>query len=105
MLGTFRKALALKRQPHGSLKDLYQGWIDTVHAFRAATITGGFRLPSTTAAASEREATLREYWSLSERIEKIRSVAGQEKQMSRRVELNMELARLRADCGEARDRL
>ena len=103
--GAFRKALALKRQPRGTLKHLYQGWIDTVHAFRAATITGGFRLPSTPAAASDREAALSEYWRLSERIENILSVAGGEKQMSRRAEMNMELARLRAGRDAARDRL
>lgn len=104
-LDAFRKVLALKRQPRGTLKDLYQGWIDTIHAFRAATITGGFRLPSTAAAASEREAALREYWRLSERIENILSVAREEKQMSRRAEVNMELVRLRADRDAARDRL
>lgn len=104
-LSAFRHALALKRQPRGTLKDLYQGWIDTVHAFRAATITGGFRLPSTGAAASDRETALREYWRLSERIENILSVAGEEKQMNRRAKMNMELARLRADRDAARDRL
>ena len=104
-LGAFRNALALRRQPRGTLKDLYQGWIDTVHAFRAATITGGFRLPPTAAAASDREAALREYWRLSKRIENILSVASEEKQMSRRAEMNMELARLRANRAAARARL
>ncbi len=104
-LGAFREALALKRQPRGTLKDLYQGWIDTVHAFRAAAITGGFRLCSTTAAASDREAALREYWRFNERIEKILSVARQEKQMRRRADMNVKLARLRADRDSARDRL
>ena len=104
-LNAFHRALALKRQPRGTLKDLYQGWIDTVHAFRAATITGGFRLPSTEAAASDREAALREYWRLSERIKNILSVASEEKQMSRRAEMNVELALLRADRDAARDRL
>ena len=104
-LDVFRKALALKRQPCGTLRDLYQGWIDIVQAFRVATITGCFRLSATTAAASDRETTLREYWRLSERIENILSVAGGEKQISRRTEMNVELARLRAERDAARDRL
>ena len=104
-LGAFRKALALKRQPRGTLRDLYQGWIDTIHAFRAAAITGGFRLSSTPAAAYDREAALREYWRLNERIEKILSVADGEKQMRRRADMNVELARLRADRDSARNRL
>ena len=104
-LAAFRDALALERQPQGTLRDLYQGWIDTVQAFRAAAITGGFRLLPTAAAASDRAAALREYWHLGERIANIRSVASKEKQMARRAEMNVELARLRADRDAARDRL
>ncbi len=104
-LGPFRKALALERQPRGTLKDLYQGWVDAVRAFQAAAITGGFRLSPTAAAASGRAAALRDYWRLGKRIETLLSVADKETQMSRRAEMNMELARLRADRAAARDRL
>ena len=104
-LAAFRNALALECQPRGTLKDLYQGWIDTVQAFRAATITGRFRILSTAAAAFDREAALREYWHLSERIAKVHSVASKENQMSRRAEMNMELARLRAERNAALKRL
>ena len=104
-LAAFRDALALARQPQGTLKDLYQGWIDTVLAFRVATITGGFHLPQTSAAARDREAALREYRYLDDRIATIHSVASKEKQMSRRAELNMEHARLRATRDAVRARL
>ena len=104
-LVAFRSALALARQPRGTLKDLYQGWIDTVQTFRAATITGTFRLPPTSAAAADREAALREYRQLTDRIATIHSVASRERQMSRRADLNMELARLRAGRDAARARL
>ena len=104
-LAAFRSALALARQPRGTLKDLYQGWIDTMQTFRAATITGAFRLPPTSAAAADREAALREYRQLTDRITTIHSVASRERQMSRRAELNMELARLRAGRDAARARL
>ena len=100
-----RKALALERQPQGTLHALYQGWMDTVQAFRAATITGVFCLPATSIAAAEREAALREYQNLDTRITNIHSVASKEKQMSRRAEMNMELARLRADRDAVRARL
>ena len=93
----FRDALALARQPRDTLHALYQGWIDTVQAFRTATITGAFCLPITAAAAADREAALREYRSLDDRIANIHSAASKEKQMSRRAEMNMELARLRAE--------
>ena len=104
-LTAFRDALALARQPQGTLKALYQGWIDTVQAFRAAMVTGGFHLPLTSAAAADREAALREYRYLDDRIATIHSVASNENQMSRRAELNMELARLRAGRDAARARL
>ena len=104
-LAAFRSALALARQPRSTLKDLYQGWMDTVQAFRAATITGAFRLPPTSTAAADREAALCEYLQLTERIATIHSVASRERQMSRRTELNMELARLRAGRDAARSRL
>lgn len=101
----FRDALALAGQAQGTLKDLYQSWIDTVQAFRAAMITGGFHLPLTSAAAADREAALREYRYLDDRIATIHTIASNEKQMSRRAELNMELARLRASRDAARARL
>ncbi len=93
-LAAFRRALALERQPHGTLRDLYQGWINTIHTLRATMITGEFRLPTTAAAASAREATLREYRRLSERIKTIRSGAGKTKQMARRAELDAARGRL-----------
>lgn len=104
-LAEFRDALSLARQPQGTLKDLYQGWIDTVQAFRAATITGSFRLPLTSVAALDREAALREYVDLTDRIATTHSAASKEKQMSRRADLNLELARLRAGRDAARGRL
>ena len=104
-LAAFRAALALGSQPRKTLKDLYQGWIDIVQTLRAAEITGEFRLPPTTAAASDRAAALREYWHLSEKIANIRSVASKEKQMARRAEMNEELARLRADRDAAQSRI
>ena len=104
-LAAFLDALALARQPQASLKALYQGWIDTVQAFRAAMITGSFCLPLTSAAAAGREVALREYRYLVDRIATIHSVATNEKQLSRRAELNMELARLRAFRDAARARL
>lgn len=104
-LAAFRDALALARQPRGTLRDLYRGWIATIQALQAATITGGFRLPPTEAAASDREAALREYRYLNERIANVYSAASKEKQMARRAEMNMELARLRVGRDAARARL
>lgn len=98
----FGDALALERQPRGTLHALYQGWIDTLQAFRAAKVTGAFTLPATAAAAADRDVALRQYRCLDDTITALYSTARKEKQMSRRVEMNMELARLRADRDAAR---
>ena len=101
----FRDALALVRQPRDTLHALYRGWMDTVQALRAARVTGAFSLPATAAAAADREAALRECRHLDDRIAEMRTAAGKKRQMARRVEMNLELARLRADRGAACARL
>lgn len=53
-------------------------------------------------AAGRRDVALRVYRGLDYRIAAIRSAAGKEKQMSRRIEMNVELARLPADHEAAR---
>ena len=93
----FRAALALVRQPRTTLYALYQGWLDTLHALRAANVTGVFSLPTLASEATARTDALREYQHLNERIAEVRSAANRETQLSRRVELNLELARLRSD--------
>ena len=102
VLVAFRDALALERQPSGTLRDLYQGWTGTVQALQAATITGCIRLPRTAAAASDSESALQEYRYLSWRIANVYSAASMEKHMVRRAELNMELVRLRVGRDGAR---
>ena len=101
----FRDALALTRQPRGTLYSLYQGWIDTVQALRAAVVTGAFSLPASAAAAARRAMALRECRRLDERTAEIRNAADNEKQVSRLVEMNQELTRLRADREAALERL
>ena len=105
LVAAFRDALALAHQPRDTLHTLYQGWINTVQALRAAAITGVFSLPVTAAEAADREAALREYRCLDDRVADIYAAACKEKQMSRLVEMNMELARLRTDRDAARTRL
>ena len=101
----FRDSLALTRQPRDSLHALYQGWIDSVLAFRAAAITGKFSLPSSRAEAASRETALREWRLLDAKIARVRTAARNERQISRRAEMNVELACLRDQRHLARARL
>ena len=101
----FRDSIALERQPRSTLHAVYQGWIDAVNAFRAAKVTGTFSLPASPAAAADRQAALTEYRRLLEAIATIYSNAPKETQITRRAELNIELARLQANRDAARARL
>ena len=89
----FRDALGLSRQPRASLFALYQGWIDALHALSAARLTGVFS-PAVDR-ASRREA-LEECARLDGEIARLRAAAAKEKQMSRRVSINLELKRMEA---------
>lgn len=90
----FRSSLALAGQPRGSLLALYQGWIDTVLAWQAARRTGTFTLASSPQAAEIRRLALRECGRLEDEMNRIKSAAAKETQVSRQVEMNLELKRL-----------
>jgi hypothetical protein len=101
----FRKALALERQPHGTLRALYQGWMDTLIAFQAARLTGTFKPAANAEEAAARREALRECARLETEMTRLRAAAAKEKQMARKVELNMELKRIEAAHASARARL
>ncbi|MCT0203616.1 DUF4391 domain-containing protein [Synechococcus sp. CS-602] len=92
----FRKALGLGQQPRTSLEALYQGWIDTLLALQAARVTGAFAVPANAEKAARRREALQESVGLAREIARLRAAAAKEKQMARRVDLNLELKQLEA---------
>ena len=104
-LPDFLEALALSRMPGVSMLTLYQAWIDTLVALVAARLTGSFRLlPSATLASARRTATV-EYARNEAEMRRLRKLAARETQVSRQVELNQQLAHLRAALSETRTKL
>ena len=101
----FRDALALGKQPRTTLYALYQGWIDTLLALQAARVTGAFAVAATAEHAALRRDALQECARLDAEIARLRATAAKEKQMSRRVELNLELKRVEAAQAIARANL
>lgn len=99
------EALPLARQPRSSLYALYRGWIDTIHAARAARITGAFAPAESPQRARERAGALKACAALEGKIASLRAAAAKEKQLARQVELNLELKNLRAELEAARSRL
>lgn len=86
----FLDALALSKQPRASLWQLYQGWIDTLVALQASFISGTFNQATTREAAIARREAVQKCAELDARIASLRNAAAKEKQMGRRVELNLE---------------
>lgn len=101
----FRDALAFGKQPHATLYALYQGWIDTLLALQAARVTGSFSLCADAELAAVRRKTLEQCARLDGDITRLRASAAKEKQMSRRVELNLEIKRVEAAYAAARGNL
>jgi len=97
--------LALAAQPRTDILALYTGWIARVEALRAACITG--RVVHTADAASQdaRRQALADHERLKREIAAVRSAAVKEKQMNRRVELNLQLKRLEAELAASRANL
>lgn len=88
---TFRQALGLGQQPRTTLEALYQGWIDTLLALQAARLTGTFSVPANPEQAGLRHQALQECTRLAREISRLRATAAKEKQMARRVDLNLSL--------------
>jgi hypothetical protein len=98
-------ALALDRQPHQDLMALYQGWLDCLTAAEAARITGRFRLAEDASHAATRRDALRTCQRLEQEAARLRSQAAKERQMAKRVDLNLALQRLQLDLNAARAQL
>lgn len=105
ILTAFLGALPVAKQPSASLYALYQGWIDTALALEAARLTGAFAPATSGEHAAARHDALRECERLQARIASLRAAGEKEKQLSRQVELNLELQRARAGYAAARARL
>jgi hypothetical protein len=101
----FLEALALGRQPRANLWELYLGWMDTLRALWAARISGSFTLATTAEQAERRREALREWTGLEREIHRLRAAATKEKQVSRRVVLNLELKRLETALAAAQANL
>lgn len=101
----FRGLLGLGKQPRTTLYALYQGWIDTLLALQAARLTGAFSVAANAEHAAVRRDALQECLRLDAEIARLRATAAKEKQMARRVALNLELKRVEAAQAAARANL
>jgi hypothetical protein len=103
--GSFLEAMAVVLQPRTSMRALYQGWMDTVFAFKAARITGTFVAASSREYSDARMEALNECQRLEAELTRLRKAAGKENQLARQVELNLEIKRLKAALQTAKEAL
>ena len=101
----FLANLALSTLPTQHMFALYQGWIDRLTAWEAASVTGAFTLPD----SAERAMALREGLDARARIQRdiaaLRAMAERENQINRRAELNIEVKRLETELSAIEKRL
>jgi hypothetical protein len=98
-------SLALASQPSRDLYTVYQGWLDRVAALEAAQITGTFVPPESADRAGVLHDSLDAHAQLQRDLAVLRAKAKKEKQINRRVELNLEIKRLEAKLGEVKEKL
>jgi len=101
----FIQSLAVSSLPAGSLYATVQGLIDRIEALRAARITGLFLLPGGEVRSGARGELLAEWETLQSDLAALRKKAKSEKQMNRRVELNLEIKKLETQATELKRQL
>lgn len=77
--------------PVADLFDLYQKWIDRIVAQNVSTITNNFRIPELPGESEVLMKEIESFTSLEKGLSLLRSKAAKEKQMARRVDLNLEI--------------
>jgi hypothetical protein len=92
----FLASLAVSRLPAGDMYALYDGLLNRLAALEAARITGGFGPPDSAERASALRDGLDAHARLRQDIALLRAQAKKEKQLNRRVEINLEIKRLEA---------
>lgn len=90
----FLGSLALARLPTRDLFHFYQGWMDGIVGFAAASITGRFALPESPKQTLWMREFVAKHSQIIDELSALRTQAGKEKQMNRLVELNTKIKRL-----------
>lgn len=93
----FIGSIAISSLPTRDLSALYQGWIDRVAALEAARITGAFAPPDSPGRAGELRDGLVEHTRIQRELIALRAQAKKEKQINRRVDLNLRIKKLEAE--------
>lgn len=101
----FMNSLRLADQPNRDLEALYGGWIERLQAFTAARLTGRYALTQTALEATARQLALEDHARITREIIGLRAKAAKEKQVNRRVDINLAIRRLEEELHVAEKKL
>ncbi|MBI1866975.1 MAG: DUF4391 domain-containing protein [Methylocystis sp.] len=101
----FIASLALAQQPRRDLFSLYEGWLARIEALNAARIAGSYVSVDCMDAIERRRAALEAHSRLAREIAGLRAKANREKQLNRRVDINLEIRRLEDEIATYRKNL
>jgi hypothetical protein len=90
----FLDSLALSKLPTRDLFQFYQGWMNGIVGFAAASITGRFDLPESPEQTMRMRESVAVHSQILNELSALRTQAVKEKQMNRLVELNTKIKRL-----------
>jgi len=93
----FLASIAVSRLPSQNIFTFYDGILAQFSALEASRITGAFAKPDSTEHASALREGLDRHTRLQRDLDMLRAKAAKEKQINRRVELNLEIKRLQVE--------
>ncbi|MBX9678993.1 MAG: DUF4391 domain-containing protein [Gemmataceae bacterium] len=94
---------SLSAQPRNHLWALYQGWMACIEGHQAATITGQYRQAKSEEVIEARRQALASHARLQRDLALLRAQAERERQMQKRVELNLGIRRLRSELDQVNE--
>jgi hypothetical protein len=101
----FLKSLSLAQQSRTNLFDLYASWIARLEAVNAARLTGTYGVSDDEESIGRRREALDAHERITKEIEGLRAKAKREKQLNRRVDLNLEIQRRELDLASCAKQL
>lgn len=105
VVSAFLDSIPLAQQPKADLVSLYEGWLNCIEALNAARLSGTFEVRTNAEAVGRRRGALDNHARLLREIGGLRARASREKQLNRRVELNLQIQRLEAELAAAKANL
>jgi len=101
----FLGSLSLAQQPRLDLCTLYEGWLTRIEALNAARLNGAFSATDDEALIVRRRNALESHSKLTREIIGLRTKASRERQLNRRVDLNLEIQRREAELASQKKNL